>query len=141
MQIKSPVTYSKNVLPACIPTTNKDYSGQDSWSTGWGTTSSGGSLSRILLEVVLPVLTDARCKQKYNVNVLTGFCAGDDGANKDTCQGDSGGPLIVQDDNGPNRGGWTLAGLTSYGRGCGDGGVVTRVSTYYDWIVDKLDKN
>ena len=54
-----------------------------SWSTGWGTTSSGGSLSADLLEVVLPVLTDAACKIKYNVpDKRTGFCAGESGANK-----------------------------------------------------------
>lgn len=142
IKLSSPVTYSKYIVPACIPTVfNKDYSGQDSWSTGWGTTSFGGSLSRVLLEVVLPVLSDARCYEKYKANSATGFCAGDVGANKDTCQGDSGGPLIVKDDNGENRGDWTLAGLTSYGEGCGDGGVVTRVGNYYDWIKDKIANN
>ena len=32
---------------------------------------------------------------------------------------------------------WVLAGLTSYGRGCGDprySGVYTRVSAYIDWL-------
>jgi trypsin len=95
-----------------------------------------------LLEVVLPVLTDDACYKKYRVpDKRTGFCAGETGANMDTCQGDSGGPLIVQDNNGLNRGNWTLAGLTSYGRGCGDGGVVTRVSNYYDWIVNNIAAN
>jgi len=143
MKLAQPVTYSKYIVPACIPTVaNVDYAGQDSWSTGWGTTSSGGSLSRYLLEVVLPVLTDDRCYQKYRVpDKRTGFCAGETGANKDTCQGDSGGPLVVVDQNGPDRGNWTVAGLTSYGRGCGDGGVVSRVSNYYNWIVNKIANN
>lgn len=90
----------------------------------------------------MPILTDAECYTKYRVpDKTTGFCAGATGANMDTCQGDSGGPLIVQADNGADRGGWTLAGLTSYGRGCGDGGVVTRVSNYYSWISNKLATN
>lgn len=116
MKSKSPVTFSKYIVPACIPTVaDVDYSGAASWSTGnpdrfrfinfkkiayskeqntinwcklgWGTTSSGGSLARVLLEVVLPVLTDAACYTKYRVpDKRTGFCAGETGANMDTCQ-------------------------------------------------------
>lgn len=90
----------------------------------------------------MPILSDADCYTKYRVpDKRTGFCAGVAGANKDTCQGDSGGPLIVKADNGANRGAWVLAGLTSYGRGCGDGGVVSRVSNYYDWIKNKIENN
>ena len=47
-------------------------------------------------------------------------------------QGDSGGPFIVAD---PNRAGrYTLAGLTSWGIGCGAGGVYTRVSAFRSWV-------
>ncbi len=69
------------------------------------------SFSRELLEVVLPVLSDDVCVVKYPmVDISTGFCAGEEGANKDTCGGDSGGPLVVQDYNGQDRGNWTVAG-------------------------------
>ncbi len=69
------------------------------------------SFSRDLLEVVLPVLSDDVCVVKYPmVDISTGFCAGEEGANKDTCGGDSGGPLVVQDYNGQDRGNWTVAG-------------------------------
>ena len=98
------------------------------------------------MEVALPLLTDSACTtyyQPYGIafNALTQVCAGNRGNNKDTCQGDSGGPLIVQDNNGENRGQWTLAGLTSYGRGCGDGGVVSRVSNYYNWMLNTINAN
>ena len=129
-------------MPACIPTiASADYSGRESWATGWGTTQFGGYLSRTLLEVAVPVLSDAQCASKYKHDKITSFCAGETGANKDTCQGDSGGPLVVNDHNGLNKGNWTVIGLTSFGKGCGDGGVYTRVSNYYNWIVDKINKN
>ena len=66
------------------------------------------------------MLSDDACYQKFRVlDKRTG-------ENMNTCKGDSGGPLIVQADNGLDN------GLISYGRGCGDGGVVTRVSNYYN---------
>lgn len=52
----------------------------------------------------------------------------------DTCQGDSGGPLMYYSYD-YNQ--WMLAGITSYGRGCGSSsyaGVYTRVSMYIEWI-------
>ena len=57
-------------------------------ATGWGTTSFGGSTSRYLMQVAMPILTDASCKQKYPEisNISTGICAGETGGNKDTCQ-------------------------------------------------------
>lgn len=53
---------------------------------------------------------------------------------KDTCQGDSGGPLMHYSEEDKA---WVLAGITSYGIGCGlpnHFGVYTRVSRYIKWI-------
>ena len=44
-------------------------------------------------------------------------------------KGDSGGPYSVKVGSK-----WMLGGLTSWGYGCGDGGVYTRVSLYLSWI-------
>jgi hypothetical protein len=143
LNLKTPVKYSDYIVPACIPegdTVNK-YAGQESWSTGWGSIvdSMNPVLSRDLLEVNLPVLTDEACLVKYPfLHMEKNFCVGETGAGKDTCGGDSGGPLVVRDDNGEKRGPWTVAGLTSFGYGCGDGGVVLRISNYIDWIKAKL---
>ena len=81
-------------------------------------------------------LTDAECIQKYNVNPSIDICAGVTGGNKDTCQGDSGGPLVV-----PIGNKWLLGGLTSFGVGCNDGGVYTRTSFYYNWILQNLQQD
>jgi len=52
----------------------------------------------------------------------------------DTCQGDSGGPLMYFD---AKERRWILAGITSYGVGCGlpeYAGVYTRASVYRGWL-------
>ena len=104
------------------------------------------------MEVAMPWLTDTRCKQKYPAiaDIANSICAGETGDNTDTCQvriektlfyinikftdlfnkkGDSGGPYNVKVGNT-----WMLGGLTSWGYGCGDGGVYTRVSLFLSWI-------
>lgn len=49
-------------------------------------------------------------------------------------QGDSGGPLIDQKERNRAMCEHTVEGLVSFGRGCGELGVYTRVSSYLDWI-------
>ncbi|KAJ9579981.1 hypothetical protein L9F63_004364 [Diploptera punctata] len=60
------------------------------------------------------------------------ICAGVLGGGVDSCQGDSGGPLQIID-----RGAYVLAGIVSYGFGCGKAGypgIYTKVDCYLDWI-------
>ncbi len=57
-----------------------------------------------------------------------------------SCQGDSGGPLTVSD----GFGGKKVAGVTSWGIGCGEPGfpgVYTRVSYYAPWVQEQISTN
>jgi hypothetical protein len=104
--------------------------------TGWGTTSEGGAASNKLLEVDVPIVSNATCNApaSYNGAVTENMlCAGFAEGGKDACQGDSGGPLIVPD----GEGGWLQAGVVSWGFGCARPdwyGVYSRVSQFKDWI-------
>ncbi|TMW64505.1 hypothetical protein Poli38472_011385 [Pythium oligandrum] len=98
--------------------------GTVSTTLGWGTTSSGGSQSNVLLQVDVNIVSNDDCKKVLSVTD-TMICAGGE-LNKDSCQGDSGGPLVVHQ-NGTD----VLVGVVSWGRGCGQlgyPGVYARVS-------------
>ena len=122
--------------------------------TGWGTTSSGGSLSSTLQMVEAPIVeNNVACGSSTDSNGNSGdyscssldetmICAGDliDGG-EDACQGDSGGPLAVR--NAANTK-WLLIGATSWGYGCADvnyPGVWSKVSYVLDWIDANADTN
>ncbi len=53
---------------------------------------------------------------------------GGDGA--DTCKGDSGGPAFIELDDGS----WRVFGVTSWGRGCGQGGWSTPLPSGIPWL-------
>ncbi len=114
--------------------------GDDVTVMGWGVTNTNtGSLSDVLMEVDVSVITNDECdassdgsdsyKGQITENML---CAMDKG--EDSCQGDSGGPLVLGD---------TLVGVVSWGIGCADPkfpGVYARVSKAYDWIACEVCK-
>lgn len=100
---------------------------------GWGTTSEGGPGSPTLRSVALPVVPDGACQQAYPSFAPTSmFCAGYPEGGKDACAGDSGGPFVV---NG------RLAGVVSFGTGCGRPGmpgVYTRVAGFLPELSEQL---
>jgi len=104
---------------------------------GFGSTSSGGSISSTLLGVDLGVVEPCASQSSYSSSQITNemMCAGE--AGKDACQGDSGGPLFWDGAGGPK-----IAGVVSWGYGCaaaGYPGVFSRLSPDYvlDWIAEK----
>ncbi|KAJ3656674.1 hypothetical protein Zmor_015729 [Zophobas morio] len=119
-------------------------------ATGWGKMGFFGDPSSHLMKVNLSLVNHDTCSKRY-ANVANSrklkngifddyqMCAGNvEGG--DTCPGDSGGPLhyTVQPTN-DHVFHFTVAGVTSFGKGCGGDntvGVYTRVSGYVGWIED-----
>ncbi|MCB0194580.1 MAG: trypsin-like serine protease [Anaerolineae bacterium] len=108
--------------------------------TGWGATSDGGASSNALLEVAVPIVSNATCNApaSYGGAVTANMlCAGLAAGGKDSCQGDSGGPLVVSN----GSGGWLQAGVVSWGNGCAQPnfyGVYARVAQFKNWITSYL---
>merc|ERR1712018_58848 len=87
---------SPNIGPIALPTSGEEYAeGTECIVSGWGTTSSGGSLASTLQKVTVPVVSDDHCRDSYGQSDITDsmICAGLDQGGKDSCQGDSGGPF------------------------------------------------
>lgn len=101
---------------------------------GWGLTDEGNSSSgsEQLLEVDVPLVSRQKCMEllpNSSINEAM-VCAGEGG--RDGCQGDSGGPLLLAS---------RIAGIVSWGIGCGrDGlpGVYTNVAVLDGWLKDEL---
>ncbi|KAH9106428.1 hypothetical protein AeMF1_017962 [Aphanomyces euteiches] len=84
---QTPVKVSFDPVAGSVPTVVR----------GWGATTEGGNEPRVLEELTINTVTNAKCAQ-----LLSGFtvdstmlCAGGQ-VGKDSCQGDSGGPLTIE---------------------------------------------
>ncbi|KFM63809.1 Serine proteinase stubble, partial [Stegodyphus mimosarum] len=138
LRFYEPVTFQKNILPICVPSSNNSYVGKYATVTGWGRLREEGPLPDVIQEVSLPVITNKLCESMYQD---AGFvedipdifiCAGYADGGKDSCEGDSGGPMVIQEDDGR----WVLAGVISWGIGCAlpnQPGVYTRITKFSEW--------
>lgn len=131
LSLANPISFGANASPIAPATaanlaTARGQASPQATVSGWGDTSDGGNVSDRLKFVKLPLDSDAACRSHYGSDFVASvmLCAGSPG--KDTCQGDSGGPLKV------DVGGAKLAGITSFGDGCGVyPGAYTKVSEAY----------
>lgn len=140
LKLRRPAVSRDQVLPMVSAGAAAPYrKGTAARVYGWGDTRDGGSASAALRSVSVRMLRDSSCEQAYpggpegTYDARGMVCAGRDSGGKDACQGDSGGPLVV-------RG--RLAGIVSWGTGCGKAsrpGVYTRVSAVADEVHKQLD--
>ncbi|XP_023334631.1 uncharacterized protein LOC111706097, partial [Eurytemora carolleeae] len=114
--------FQPNIIPVCLPENNNNLVGEQAWVTGWGRLSEYGQISPVLREVSLPIISNSQCMKMYRSSGQNEWipkifiCAGTSTGGEDSCEGDSGGPLVVQGKDGR----WQLAGIISWGIGCGD---------------------
>lgn len=142
LRLDSPVDSTlPHVNPACLPTLDESFARQRCWVTGWGKDSFGqkGSFQSVLQEVELPVVGQSECEMSLRQTRLgphyrlhSGFiCAGGEGG-RDACEGDGGSGLYCLHD-----GVIKVAGLVSWGIGCGQAGVpgvYVNLAYYRPWI-------
>jgi Trypsin len=104
---------------------NVPQDGQGLFTLGFGT---GDNLTGITYNYV------DQCQTRFPRYNPTFFLCADASPTKGTCYGDAGGPVVL---NGTS----TVVGLNSFSNNvCGSQTVdiSTRVSTYYDWIIEQI---
>nr|AAF71517.1 AiC6 chymotrypsinogen [Agrotis ipsilon] len=145
IHLPSNVVFSNTIAPIALPSGNEinnQFAGSTAVASGFGLTVDGKTsvLTSSLSHAILPVITNNVCRSAtllfqvliHSSNICTSGAGG-----KGVCQGDSGGPLVVNS-NGRN----ILIGVTSFGtgRGCasGDPAAYARVTSYINWINQRL---
>lgn len=131
------------IKPAKLATNENCFEGSNcafGIAIGWGYTVAGDddSFSDELREVRVPLASRSTCSATYKSLTVKGksditeamVCAGEKG--KDACKADSGGPLLVSG---------KVAGIVSWGYGCGTEvpGVYGSVPKVHGWIKEQLD--
>ncbi|XP_026802085.3 vitamin K-dependent protein C-like isoform X1 [Pangasianodon hypophthalmus] len=139
LRLSSPVTFSRYIVPACLPSQDLaervlHLNGTTMVVTGWGMDKEGTApYSSDLKHISVPLVEQSECARHMVTNLTENMlCAGSIGSIKDACDGDSGGPMMTL-----YRNTWFLIGLVSAGEGCGHTdklGIYTKVSNYLEWI-------
>nr|XP_008251911.3 coagulation factor X isoform X1 [Oryctolagus cuniculus] len=137
LRLKTPITFRRNVAPACLP--QKDWAESTLMTqktgivSGFGRTHEMGRLSTTLKMLEVPYVDRNSCKLSSSFTITQNmFCAGYDARPEDACQGDSGGPHVTR-----FRDTYFVTGIVSWGEGCarkGKFGVYTKVSNFLKWI-------
>ncbi|XP_030583730.1 transmembrane protease serine 9 isoform X2 [Archocentrus centrarchus] len=135
LELAVPAPMSYTIQSVCLPSpVHRFLKNAECYIIGWGSMREGGSLTNLLQKAAVNIIEQTGCQQSYG-NVLTPnmMCAGFMEGGRDTCLGDSGGPLTCRQPSGQ----WFIAGVTSWGHGCGRAGfpgVYTRVTSMRSWI-------
>ncbi|MEQ2159438.1 hypothetical protein GOODEAATRI_022838, partial [Goodea atripinnis] len=138
LKLATPVELSNERRPICLGPKafiqNLLRDSSSSLVSGWGRMRVLGREADKLQKISIPLVDRTLCKQRSQEPITRFmFCAGFADGSTDSCHGDSGGPHATN-----YKGTWFLTGIVSWGEGCaqrGKYGVYTRVSRYYNWIV------
>ncbi|KFO09149.1 Coagulation factor X, partial [Balearica regulorum gibbericeps] len=137
LKLEEPITFSEDVIPACLP--EKDFANNVLMSQTFGIVSGFGrpferaQLVKRMKVLQIPYVNRRTCKLAlYSPVTENMFCAGYDKDGRDACQGDGGGPHVTQ-----YNGTYFVTGIISWGEGCGRQGkygVYTKLSKFLPWV-------
>ena len=137
IKIEGKIAFNNNIGPICLPkrdTITAHYT--QCLVAGWGSPTFLGQPTNRLFIGRIPIIPASICNSTsaYNGHITDSMlCAGSRLGGVDTCHGDGGGPLACKMSDGQ----FMLAGVTSWGNGCGYPGrygVYTDVRAYAEWI-------
>lgn len=135
VELSIPAPKSYTIQTVCLPSPWHSFiKTMECYIIGWGAVKEDGMITNLLQKAQVNVIDQWDCQQAYNAELTDNMmCAGSMEGDRDTCLGDSGGPLVCREPQGR----WFLAGVTSWGHGCGRigfPGVYMRVTAIREWI-------
>ncbi|NWW90527.1 FA10 factor, partial [Rhynochetos jubatus] len=137
LKLEQPITFSEDVVPACLPEEDfaKDVLMNQRFGivSGFGKTIERAQPVKRMKVLQIPYVNRTTCKRAlYQPVTENMFCAGYDEHGQDACQGDGGGPHVTQ-----YNGTYFVTGIVSWGEGCGKPGkygVYTNLSKFLPWV-------
>ncbi|XP_056614218.1 transmembrane protease serine 9 [Triplophysa dalaica] len=135
VEISIPAPQSYTIQSVCLPSPVHTFTKTiECYIVGWGAVREDGMLTNLLQKAPVGVIGHSDCQAAYGDKLTNNMmCAGSMEGARDTCMGDSGGPLVCREP----KGRWFLAGVTSWGHGCGRigfPGVYIQVTAVREWI-------
>ncbi|KAG1945946.1 transmembrane protease serine 9 [Pimephales promelas] len=135
VELSIPAPKSYTIQTVCLPSPWHSFiKTVECYIIGWGAVKEDGMITNLLQKAQVSVFDRRDCQRAYGGGFTDNMmCAGSVEGNRDTCLGDSGGPLVCREPQGR----WFLAGVTSWGYGCGRigfPGVYMQVTSIREWI-------
>ncbi|KAG8237083.1 hypothetical protein J437_LFUL005190 [Ladona fulva] len=84
MKMARKIKYSDRVCSVCLPTKKVDYTGEPAVITGWGALESEGDSPSALMQAVVNVVSNEKCRKQYGYLDPSQICASAPGV--DSCQ-------------------------------------------------------
>ncbi|KFQ75751.1 Serine protease 55, partial [Phoenicopterus ruber ruber] len=112
--LSSPIEFSNEKIPICLPFIYDVNTWQHCWIAGWGTTSSAVAVpaSHVLQKARMKLISREQCLEQIPQLVENVLCAQLEKGERGACQVDSGGPLVCSYWNTMK---WFQVGIVSWG--------------------------
>ncbi|XP_021141183.1 serine protease 55 isoform X1 [Columba livia] len=134
--LSSPVEFTNEKMPICLPFIYDINTWQHCWATGWGTTSSEVAVpaSQLLQKARMKLISREQCLERMPELGENVVCAELEKGEQSSCQVDSGGPLVCSYWNTMK---WFQVGIVSWGEDCAEKPnheILMSVYSYRGWI-------
>ena len=58
------IIFNDDVRPVCLPDSDRSYNGHNTTVVGWGKLAEGGNPADVLMEVIVPIITQRKCRKQ-----------------------------------------------------------------------------
>ncbi|XP_039384126.1 serine protease 55 [Mauremys reevesii] len=134
--LDSPIEFSEQKMPICLPFIHDLQTWKGCWVAGWEAKVAGDKmkLTKRLKKMEMKLISKKQCSEWLPELTENMLCAGSAEGGKDACQGDGGGPLVCTYGDVMK---WFALGIVSWGEGCREKqhpGMYTFIFNYLEWI-------